>query len=407
MMKSRSRSILPALLALILPALSMAQISIGISVDVPPPELPVYDQPPIPEDGYIWTPGYWAWSGDIQDYYWVPGTWVPAPEPDYLWTTGYWGTEGAVFFWHPGYWGPHVGFYGGVNYGWGYGGNGYEGGYWRGGHLFYNRAVNNISNVQVTNVYNKTVINNVAVNRVSYNGGNGIRAQPTPEQSAAAHEHHIEVTPMQRQHEQAAHNNPSLRVSQNQGHPPVAATPRPGAFTGPGVVPARAPGTFSVMHPNAPQRANAPEREAHPATPQQTPQQDVQRSETQRQGHETQPPIEQRRAPGPPQQEVQSHPVQPHLSAPPAEQRRAPETPPPRPGAPPAEQRRAPELPPPRPSAPSAEQRRAPEAPPPRPSAPPAEQRRAPEAPPPQSHPGAPQGHPSPPQAERAQPHRE
>ena len=27
----------------------------------PPPPLPDYDQPPAPGDGYLWTPGYWAW----------------------------------------------------------------------------------------------------------------------------------------------------------------------------------------------------------------------------------------------------------------------------------------------------------------------------------------------------------
>ena len=198
MMKPWSRFLLPAMLALLLPGFGLAQIS--VEVNVAPPELPVYDQPPIPGDGYVWTPGYWAWSDDDQDYYWVPGTWVPAPQPDYLWTPGYWGSEGVVFLWHPGYWGPHVGFYGGVNYGYGYGGNGYEGGYWQGGRMYYNRSVNNINNVNVTNVYNKTVVNNVTVNRVSYNGGNGVRAQPTSEQMAASRERHIEPTPLQRQH---------------------------------------------------------------------------------------------------------------------------------------------------------------------------------------------------------------
>jgi WXXGXW repeat (2 copies) len=334
MMKSWSRSLLPALLALILPTLSMAQISVGVSVNVPPPELPVYDQPPIPGDGYIWTPGYWAWSDDTQDYYWVPGTWVSAPEPDYLWTPGYWGTEGAVFLWHAGYWGPHVGFYGGVNYGYGYGGNGYEGGYWQGGRLFYNRSVNNISNVHITNVYNRTVVNNVTVNRVSYNGGNGLHAQPNAAQLAAAHDRHIGVTPDQRQHEQAARGNPSLRVSENHGHPPIAATSRPGALTGEGVVGARHTGTLSVVHPNpSQQRDDSPQqrpqapRTATPRQPQPAPEarRDLQRNESPR---EVQPPP---REVQPPTREVQ----------PPAEQRRAapPEQPhPQRPSTPPQPQ---------------------------------------------------------------------
>src|SRR5579859_3674702 len=228
------RSLLPAML-LFAPLLGLGQIN--VSVTIAPPELPVYDQPPIPGDGYLWTPGYWAWGDDIQDYYWVPGTWVPAPEPEYLWTPGYWAADGVAFFWHPGYWGPHVGFYGGVNYGYGYGGQGYEGGYWQGGRLYYNRSVNNISNVNITNVYNKTVINNVSVTRVSYNGGNGgVRAQPTATEEAAAHERHISATPVQTQHVQAARSNPALRAAANHGAPPIAATARPGAFSGAGVV---------------------------------------------------------------------------------------------------------------------------------------------------------------------------
>ena len=49
--------------------------------------------------------------------------------------------------------GRHVGFYGGVNYGFGYGGSGYEGGRWDNGQFAYNRTVNNFGSVRVTNVY--------------------------------------------------------------------------------------------------------------------------------------------------------------------------------------------------------------------------------------------------------------
>ncbi|POA77628.1 hypothetical protein C1883_32095, partial [Pseudomonas protegens] len=61
---------------------SFAQVNIGVSVSFGPPELPVYEQPLCPGDGYLWTPGYWAWDG--YDYYWVPGTWVLAPEPGFF-----------------------------------------------------------------------------------------------------------------------------------------------------------------------------------------------------------------------------------------------------------------------------------------------------------------------------------
>ena len=157
-----------------------------ISVNFAPPALPVYEQPPCPAEGYIWTPGFWAYDYDFDDYYWVPGTWVLAPEPGYFWTPPYWGWSGAAFIFHEGYWGPVVGFYGGINYGFGYFGDGYYGGRWEGNRFFYNRAVNNINVTHITNVYNNTtVINNTTVNRVSYNGGpGGIAARPTAQQEA-------------------------------------------------------------------------------------------------------------------------------------------------------------------------------------------------------------------------------
>ena len=150
----------------------------------------------------------------------MPGTWVLAPEPDYLWTPGYWGCEGGVYLWHAGYWGPHIGFYGGVNYGFGYSGDGYQGGYWQGGHMYYNRAVNNVGSTHITNVYNKTVINNVTVNRVSYNGGNGgYQARPTAAEEAAARDRHVAPTSVQQQHVQAAQQRSAVS-RQEQWRPP-------------------------------------------------------------------------------------------------------------------------------------------------------------------------------------------
>jgi WXXGXW repeat (2 copies) len=183
-----------------------------------------------PGDGYIWTPGYWAYGPD--GYYWVPGTWVMPPSVGLLWTPGYWGWGEGAYVWHAGYWGPHIGFYGGVNYGFGYFGTGYEGGYWRGRNFYYNRRVNNVTITNV-HIYNKTVINNVTVNRVSYNGGaGGIHARPTREQEGWAHERHFEPTHMQMQHEHAAGNNRAFLQSENHGRPAIAATSRPAEFHG-------------------------------------------------------------------------------------------------------------------------------------------------------------------------------
>ena len=233
-----------ALLMLAIPASSFA--GVFVSVTVAPPVLPVYVQPPCPGDGYIWTPGYWAWGED--GYYWVPGTWVLAPAPGLLWTPGYWGWGGGVYVWHPGYWGPHVGFYGGVNYGFGYFGVGFAGGYWHGNSFFYNRSVTNVNvtNVHITNVYNQTVVNNnVNIHRVSYNGGaGGINARPRPEEERAFRERRFEASNVQVQHEHAARDNRAFLASVNHGRPEVAATTRPGEFHGHGSVSARPEGNF-------------------------------------------------------------------------------------------------------------------------------------------------------------------
>ena len=220
-----------------------APAGVFVSVNIAPPPLPVYDQPPIPGEGYLWTPGYWAWDGDAGQYYWVPGAWVLPPEPGLLWTPGYWGWSNGVYAWNAGYWGPTVGFYGGVCYGFGYTGIGFSGGYWSGGSFYYNRSVTNVSNTTViNNVYNKTVINNNVTN-VSYNGGKGgLTAKPTPAQRAAAQQHHIAPTALQQQHQKLAAQDRALHFNQNHGKPPVAAVAKAGDFKGPGVLAAKSAG---------------------------------------------------------------------------------------------------------------------------------------------------------------------
>jgi hypothetical protein len=233
-------ALLFALVVLSMSAASFAQI--GVAIRFGPPALPVYEQPLCPGDGYLWTPGYWAYDYDVSDYYWVPGTWVMAPEVGFLWTPAYWGWGGDGFVFYDGYWGPHVGFYGGINYGFGYFGEGYEGGRWDGGHFFYNRSVNNVNIVNIHNVYDTRVMNN-NVSHVSYNGGNGgISARPRPEDEAVARERHIPPVATQTQHAQAARANPQQRASASMGKPGVAATPRPGDFNDRSAVPAKEAG---------------------------------------------------------------------------------------------------------------------------------------------------------------------
>jgi hypothetical protein len=251
------------------PSPASAQISVGLSVRIAPPVLPIYSQPPIPAYGYIWTPGFWAWSPAV-GYYWVPGTWVRPPAVGVLWTPPYWGWVNGVYLFHEGYWGPHVGFYGGVNYGFGYGGRGFEGGRWENGGFAYNQAVTNFGSVHVTNIYrqNVTTENNT---RVSFAGGaGGIQAEPTAQDQLAEHDHHVAMTTEQTRHFTAAAANPALAARTNHGRPAIAATARPGQFSGAGVVHSRPAVAHATVQAHAavhqgPHPAAHPARAQHPA----------------------------------------------------------------------------------------------------------------------------------------------
>lgn len=200
-----------------------AQVS--LSITVAPPPLPYYAQPQPPGDNYLWMPGYWAWSPDDEDYHWVPGTWVLAPGPGELWTPGYWAFEGNGFFWHIGYWGRAVGFYGGVNYGYGYSGSGYQGGHWDRGRFVRSPAVSERGR------------RGGSVSFQGGRGGSGARP-PNPDIHPRPNEHRA-PSDAQMQHEYAAVTRPAQRATGAPERPLVAATPRPLAFEAPGVEHAR------------------------------------------------------------------------------------------------------------------------------------------------------------------------
>jgi hypothetical protein len=254
-------------LALLAPLCSGAQVSILVSIA--PPALPLYAQPPIPGDGYLWTPGYWAWDPASGDYIWVPGTWVLPPAPDLLWTPGYWAFAGGGYYWHRGYWGSRVGYYGGLNYGYGYTGSGYWGGRWDRGHFRYNSAVNNLPSGRVHGVYRAPVARRPAPTE-SFNGGNShYRTHPTATERRFEGARHGNPTPEQLDHEHRAFGMPEQRMGNNHGRPPTAATPRPGGFGDPQVEHVRAAPEMRVqpvrpgpaMRPEG--QPNAPRGEPH------------------------------------------------------------------------------------------------------------------------------------------------
>jgi hypothetical protein len=201
--------------------IAQAHAGIILSINIAPPVLPVYAQPICPGDGYIWTPGYWAYGDD--GYFWNAGTWVLAPQPGYLWTPAYWGWEGGVYLFHGGYWGEHIGFYGGINYGFGYGGVGFEGGEWRGGHFFYNRAAGNFAGAHITNGYSRPMTQGNH-STIAFNGGQGgIQSRASQQELSAAHEQHLQPTGAQVQHQAFASQDRSQLASVNHGRPGVSA----------------------------------------------------------------------------------------------------------------------------------------------------------------------------------------
>ena len=197
------------------PASSLAYI--GISVGFAPPAIPIYTQPYAPAGGYLWVPGYWAFNGF--DYYWVPGYWAFPPRVGFYWTPGYWGYDGGRYFFNDGYWGPTVGFYGGINYGYGYTGVGYWGAEWAGSTLRYNTAVTRVNTAVIKNTYVNKNFATTTTTRASFNGPGGVTAKATAQEQAAAKAEHIAPTAEQRSRVEAAKNDPALRAKDNHGKP--------------------------------------------------------------------------------------------------------------------------------------------------------------------------------------------
>ena len=125
-----------------------------------------------------------------------------------------------------------MGYYGGVNYGFGYMGVGFVGGEWHGRDFAYNTAVVRVNRTVIRNTYvNETIVHNTTIvnnNRVAYTGGpGGIRHDPTNEERVAMRETHAAPTPIQQQHIQAARMDHANYFKANNGHPQNVAVVRP------------------------------------------------------------------------------------------------------------------------------------------------------------------------------------
>lgn len=224
------RLLLVAFVLSLVPAASFA--GVFISVGFAPPMLPVYDVPPCPEAGWIWTPGYWAYGPE--GYYWVPGAWAPAPFEGAMWTPGYWGWSAGLYTWHPGYWGYHVGYYGGINYGGGYFGIGFAGGEWRGHNFFYNTEVIHVGPSIGFVFHDRAYMNYAFVDRdhhIAFNGGpGGIHHEMMAQERIAINEHHIAATEFQASHESHAMADHNAYFRNNNGRPMNTAMARPAGW---------------------------------------------------------------------------------------------------------------------------------------------------------------------------------
>ena len=236
-----------------------------------PPALPAYDQPPIPGPGYLWTPGYWAYGRRRRRL--LLGARHLGGAPVSLACFGrpaIGAIVGGAYAFNAGYWGPHIGFYGGIDYGYGYGGNGYAGGRWQGDQFYYNSQANNLGAARIAATYSQAVAESAV--RVSFNGGpGGLRVAPMQADFAAAQTRRVAPTSDQRDQARMASAQPQLRASVNRGAPPIAATARPKAFQA-GAIAARSaggvytppvrPGPATGLAPGAPSACGRTRRDA-------------------------------------------------------------------------------------------------------------------------------------------------
>ena len=148
------------------------------------------------------------------------GEWVLPPRVGFLWTPGYWGYSGGSYLFNDGYWGPSVGFYGGINYGNGYYGSDYYGGRWVGDNFYYNTAASRVNPNVIRNTYvDRQVVQSTRGARASFNGPGGVQAAPSLREQALANAEHVAPTSAQQSRVAAAKNDPALRTADNKGQP--------------------------------------------------------------------------------------------------------------------------------------------------------------------------------------------
>ncbi|PYL45846.1 MAG: hypothetical protein DME29_00640 [Verrucomicrobia bacterium] len=67
-----------------------------------PPPVRVETRTVAPGPSYVWTNGYWQWTG--AGYAWVPGHWIVRPRPAAVWVEGHWVRRPGGWLWVAGHW---------------------------------------------------------------------------------------------------------------------------------------------------------------------------------------------------------------------------------------------------------------------------------------------------------------
>ena len=84
------------------PRAAVAVAAPVVYVPVPPPAPVVEAVPVCPGPRYIWTRGYYRWSG--REYLWVPGRWVARPHGHARWVEPEWRHHNRGWFFVEGHW---------------------------------------------------------------------------------------------------------------------------------------------------------------------------------------------------------------------------------------------------------------------------------------------------------------
>jgi hypothetical protein len=116
-----------------------------------------------------------------------------------------------------------------------------------------------VDTVHITNVYvnNTVIVNNNS--HVAFNGGEGgITVHASAQEESYAREPHRAPVAAQVQQVHAASQNRANFASENHGSPAIAATARPGEFSGKGVVAAKAAGAPYKAPAISPKEARGP-----------------------------------------------------------------------------------------------------------------------------------------------------